>query len=344
LTFDILFVLFVGMHSLQIIGTQRSGSNMLRLMLHQVQEIAAPHPPHILLSFFPLLAGYGDLENKGNFLRLADDICAFVQANPVSWEIDDVHGSMLVARCRQHTLIDLYTAIYEIYAERRHATIWCNKSMANLYFIPDIERMGLKPVYIHLVRDGRDVAVSFKNAIVGEKHIYHLARQWKQDQEMAEKLCREYAPDRYILIYYEDLIHDAEGTMRKLLGRLGLHYSEGVLDFYKTEEARHTAGAGKMWNNVVRPVMTQNSNKFLSHLSREDIAIFESIAGDTLAHFGYKPYIDSADYIPSFSPEQIDEFDKLNSKMKQEMTATLDPEGLRKRKDQGAIIQKIKAR
>ncbi len=32
-----------------MIGTQRSGSNLLRLMLNQLPEIAAPHPP----SLFP---------------------------------------------------------------------------------------------------------------------------------------------------------------------------------------------------------------------------------------------------------------------------------------------------
>ena len=31
-----------------MIGTQRSGSNLLRLMVNQAPDIAAPHPPHIL--------------------------------------------------------------------------------------------------------------------------------------------------------------------------------------------------------------------------------------------------------------------------------------------------------
>ena len=38
----------------QFIGTQRSGSNLLRLMLNQLEGIYAPHPPHILKTFYPL--------------------------------------------------------------------------------------------------------------------------------------------------------------------------------------------------------------------------------------------------------------------------------------------------
>jgi hypothetical protein len=311
-------------------------------MLNQIEEVAAPHPPHILLNFFPLLPLYGDLDNDANFPKLAEDICDFVKANPVSWEVDDLHGSALAARCGQHSLIDLYSAIYEIYAERHNATIWCNKSMVNLYYIPQIESKGLKPIYIHLVRDGRDVAVSFRKAIVGEKHIYHLAKQWKQDQETAEKYAKEYAPDRYVVVYYEDLIHDAEGTMKKLLEKLNLNFNKEVLDFYRTEEAKNTAEAGKMWNNVVKPVMTQNSNKFLSQLSPADILLFESIAGDTLTHFGYKTMNETSARKTAFSESEIEEYGRLNKKMKEEIAATLDPEGSKKRQKQEAIIQRIK--
>ena len=332
------------MQSIQIIGTQRSGSNMLRLMLNQVPEIAAPHPPHILLNFFPLLPKYGDLEQPDHFQQLAEDICDFVKANPVSWEIDDLQPATLVERCGHHGLIDLYTAIYEEYAIRNQATMWCNKSMANFRFIPEIEAQGLRPIYIHLVRDGRDVAASFRKAIVGEKHIYHLARQWKQDQENSERFAQLYAADKYILLSYEDLIHEPEQTMQKLLDRLHLRFDSEVMSFYKTEEAKHTAEAGKMWNNVTQPVMKKNSNKFLTQLSSADIDLFESIAGDTLSHYGYKLHGNRDNYRSSFSEAEIAAFDVLNKKMKEEASSTLDPEGSKKRKAQEAVIQRIMRR
>ena len=216
--------------------------------------------------------------------------------------------------------------------------------MASLYYIPQIEGSGQRPIYIHLVRDGRDVAASFRKAIVGEKHIYHLAKQWKQDQDTSEKYCKEYAPDRYIRVSYEELIHDTENTMKKLLERLNLHYDNHVLEFYKTDEAKHTAEAGKMWNNVTHPVMTHNSNKFLAQLSEEDIALFESIAGDTIEHYGYKLHADRLIYRSSFSEQEIKVFDELNKQMKAEAISKLDPEGSRKRKAQEAIVVRIKAR
>ena len=99
-----------------------------------------------------------------------------------------------------------------------------------------------------------------------------------------------------------------------------------------------------MWNNVTHPVMTHNSNKFLTQLSDEDIALFESIAGDILEHYGYTLHADRSTYKSTFSEQEIATFDELNKQMKSEAVSKLDPEGSRKRKAQEAIVARIKAR
>ena len=70
---------------IQIIGTQRSGSNLLRLILDQSNEIASPHPAHVLVTFIPLLKFYGEL-NDENYKLLINDVVNYVEANPVPWE------------------------------------------------------------------------------------------------------------------------------------------------------------------------------------------------------------------------------------------------------------------
>ncbi len=317
---------------------------MLRLMLNQCDEVVAPHPPHILQMFFPLLPLYGDLEKQENFMLLANDVCEYVLANPVPWEIESFDIEQIAAQCKNKSLVSIYQIVHEVYAKQQAANTWCCKSMANLYYIPQIENEGLHPVYIHLVRDGRDVAASFRKAIVGEKHIYHLAKQWLVEQETSKKFCQQFAPDRYVPVLYENLIHDTENTLRILFHRLGLTFTEKVLHFYEASEAKRTAEGGKMWDNVKRPVMEKNSNKFLTQLSEEEILIFESIAGDTLQHFGYTPFFVEEKRYQSFSLQQIAEFDLLNKSMKENAVTTFDPEGMKKRKAQEEILRRIKNR
>ena len=71
-----------------IIGTERSGSNLLRLILNTHSRIAIPHPPHVVRYFAPLEAAYGDLSrSKEAFTALVDDILAFVRMHIYPWDI-----------------------------------------------------------------------------------------------------------------------------------------------------------------------------------------------------------------------------------------------------------------
>ena len=49
-----------------MIGCQRSGSNWMRTMLSGREDLIAPHPPHIMRDFMPILDKYGDLDSIAN--------------------------------------------------------------------------------------------------------------------------------------------------------------------------------------------------------------------------------------------------------------------------------------
>src|SRR5438445_5132235 len=90
-----------------MIGIQRSGSNLLRLMLNELPEIAAPHPPHILQRMMPLVPRYGDLGKNKTFSLLVDDVCRLVERNPVPWEGVVLSRKDVAARCRNRNLVGL---------------------------------------------------------------------------------------------------------------------------------------------------------------------------------------------------------------------------------------------
>ena len=75
-----------------MIGSQRSGSNWLRTMMDEREDLASPHPPHIMRDFSPILERYGDLQEECNLKTLVDHVCAFVENNQVSWT--DKHSQM----------------------------------------------------------------------------------------------------------------------------------------------------------------------------------------------------------------------------------------------------------
>ena len=147
-----------------MIGTQRSGSNLLRLMMNQLKEIASPHPPHILERMYPLMDNYGDLQEDDNFNMLVDDVCRLVELNPVEWTGMSFDRDAVISKVKDRSLMSVYGAIYDLYAESQGAKTWCCKSMANINYINDIEKHFDHPKYVYLYRDGRDVALSFSSA------------------------------------------------------------------------------------------------------------------------------------------------------------------------------------
>jgi len=327
--------------SLQIIGTQRSGSNLLRLMLDQVKEIIAPHPPHILQNFMPLLDVYGDLQTESNFDQLVDDVCLFVKLNPVPWTGVQLERQKVKDRCASPSLVEVFKSVYEEAAEANGAEIWCCKSMANLEYIPQMEKAGFSPIYLHLYRDGRDAALSFKKTIVGEKHFYSIAKKWREDQELCLKYCEQYAADRTIKVAYEELIEDPEKVLRRIFSKLELEYNDDVLNYHQSQDARASAQAGQMWANVAKPVLKDNSKKYLKEATREELEIFEAVAGDMLQKLGYTL---SSNSLVQLSKEDIKLYTEENLRLKDAIKSTVSKEDMEKRKPQADLLSAIKTR
>ncbi|MGI9543201.1 MAG: sulfotransferase family protein [Cyclobacteriaceae bacterium] len=330
------------MKAIQIIGTQRSGSNLLRLMLHQLPEIVAPHPPHILRNFKPLLPIYGDLKNPSNFDTLIDDVIQLVERNPVPWKHVKLKREEIANCCRQPLLEEIFRVIYNLKATTFQARFWCCKSTFNLNYISDLEKSGLKPFYIYLYRDGRDVALSFQHAIVGDKHIYHLAKRWRAEQKQALDLYERMGDGRIIKIGYEQLIQHPSQTLRSICFQIGIPFDEGVLDFYNSEESKITARSGDMWKNVARPVIKDNHGMFRSGMSQEDLALFEAIAGEYLEKLGYERLAAITEI--DLSPERIKEFDRRNEQLRVSYIKKAGKKEKQKRYAQKKLLQEIKLR
>ncbi|MBV9646295.1 MAG: sulfotransferase [Candidatus Eremiobacteraeota bacterium] len=327
-----------------MIGTQRSGSNLFRLMLNQLPEIAAPHPPHILIRLMPLVPTYGDLADPESFRLLVDDACRLVETNPVEWEGVKLDRVDIEGRCDRRDLYAVMAAIYDVLREVWGKSSWCCKSLGNVKYASELADRFPDAKFIYLYRDGRDVALSFTKAIEGEKNYYHIAKVWDADQQLALRLLDRIGQQRELAISYEALTQDELGTMRNVCDFLGATYSESAMDFYRTEEAKKAATASNLWENVTKPVMKDNTRKFLTQTKKEDLQIFESVAGRSLDELGYERVALKKGEELEFAPDQIASFTEDNERLKKLAWENLDPEDRRRRAEQRAVLDEIAAR
>lgn len=328
------------MNAIFMVGEQRSGSNLLRLILNESKEIAAPHPPHILQRLMPII-DEKDLNSDSVFRELIDYVCQLVEVNPVRWEGVQFDREEVFCRCREKSLIAIFGAIMDVYAEAQNASTWVCKSLQNIRWADQLDAYFENAKYIYLYRDPRDVTLSFMKAVVGEKHPYFIANQWNELQNLCMQHGEKLSDDQFYGVCYEELINKPEDVIRGLCEFLGIKYQDSMLIFHESNEASRAANSSKLWENVAQPIMKKNSNKFLSEMCDLEIQIIESIAGNTMDKLGYERLKIDRGYELKFTTADIEKYKSDNDRQKHAVVKDTDPEDINRRRKQDSVIQTI---
>ena len=114
------------------------------------------------------------------------------------------------------------------------------------------------------------------------------------------------------------------------------------MEFYDSEEAKNTAASSSLWENVTKPIMHHNYNKFLKELTEEQVRIIESLAAKELDVLGYERLFIKKGEELSFTPEQITQFTEENDKLKKDQAKKTDPADAEKRRRQEQVLTDLK--
>lgn len=329
------------MQAIFLVGEQRSGSNLLRLMISNSHDIAAPHPPHILQRIDPMVPVHVILDDD-KFNAMVEVVCRLVETNPVLWLNTVLDREDVKRRCREKHVIAIYGAVMDIYGESNNARAWLCKSMQNIRWADHLNQYFGNNKYIYLHRDGRDVALSFSKAVIGDKHVYCIAKQWAELQRLCLDARANLPTDRYFTVSYMELTEETESTLRNMCAFLGIEFKPEMMEFYHSQEAKNTAVASSLWENVTKPIMHHNFNKFLKEMPEEDVRIFESVAGKELDELGYERVFVQKGEEMQFTPEQIARFTEENERLKKAKSEKTDPEDIEKRKRQEQVLIDLK--
>lgn len=174
---------------------------------------------------------------------------------------------------------------------------WGEKTPTNVLRLCYIFRHFPHSKFIHLIRDGRDVACSLRNfpksKIVDGKIIPvdsnnpldECIERWVHDV----KAGRRWAGDpRYLEVKYENLVLKAEEAMKKVLDFVGEPYDERVLRYYEVKGS--TRDASKFPQNVeaTQPLYTQSMGRWKREFTDVDKTLFKRIGGNLLIKLGYE--------------------------------------------------------
>lgn len=269
-----------------MIGSECSGATQLRPVLNRLPQVAAPEPADVLQKMTPLMDRYGDLAEQRNFLALVDDVCRLIKLTRGSWKGVPLSRDDIAETAPSRTLPGVLAAAYDQAALVKHAPEWCCSSLSNINYLPQIETLLPGSKYLFIYRDGRDVAVSLRKLEFGEKHFYHIAREWARTQRLALTMEAIIGPERFFRVKYEQLMAQPELVLDQLCRFLGSEFSPGALLSTGTDGAEDTAfvtGA----DGRVAATPAEKISTYLREASADDAGIFESVAGKVMDALGY---------------------------------------------------------
>ena len=216
--------------------------------------------------------------------------------------------------------------------------------------------------YIYLVRDPRDVAMSFMKTPVGDCHYHAIVSKWCRLQKLVIPIM-EQMPAIIKEVRYEALLKDKQAVLADLYEFIGARRAGNLLRLgsvlamesqeQQTEKAKGGAEALKaavlsyQFRNLVRGesfarLQMAKWLKGTDPLSTEEIQLIESVAHETMTALDYKLHLINDENPPTeFSPADLDEFKRLNDEGIKEMNSKLleeDPDDYHRRVYQAEIL------
>jgi len=177
-------------------------------------------------------------------------------------------------------------ALFEAAAQKKDAVRWGDKTPRHVTDISWLATSFPDAQFLHIIRDGRDVARSMCEA--GWKPSVRSASQnWKNYVKAGRRAGYNLASGRYREVSYERLVLNPESTLQTLCDWLGLAYAPAMLRFHKQSRRLLPDAHDKLYSNTQNPLDPSRVQSWKDELSPRQVADIEAIAGDLLVDLGY---------------------------------------------------------
>lgn len=268
-----------------VFGAARSGTTYLGRILEDVFDFGMGPEGHFVPEFSKKLGKYGNLEASSNMERLVSDVSksSMLTIMRDQWREEirtDITPQMIRSGLPKKNYGGLVSSVFHCVAREQGKTRVGNKNpdyWRCLDLIEDI--VPARARYLHIVRDGRDVAMSNMKMQWGQDNIFASAKTWRNCVSTTARFADRVGSDRFLEIRYEDLLEQPESTIGQLASFIGVgppaNYLQSLNRKPKTSPKQGNYG------------------KWETGLSSDEKRIYEAVAGDYLRRYGYHTELES---------------------------------------------------
>jgi hypothetical protein len=284
-----------------VLGSPRSGTTLLRLMLTSHPHLAVPPECGYIQWLYPRFGHWTATEFSRPDARRSFASAVLECRKFDGWRLG---APALELTLRDPSVVDYASACASIHRQhaRQHGKPRALLGDKNNYYLQHIELLHrLYPTarFLHIVRDGRDVLCSYREVMASQsaspyrpklpQSVESVASAWREDLQHISSALAWLPKGQLMELRYEDLCTQPQTTLEPVCAHLGVPYSRDLLDFHWHNkrlglEPRELLG----WKaRTLAPLSRETIGRHLTMLSAEERARFAVRAAEPLRRYGY---------------------------------------------------------
>ena len=269
-------------------GFERSGTTLLSMIVGAHPEIAVPlNVTGMWYRYGRQLERYQRLRTQGDLEQLVVDLLEEerIQLWDVELHRDDVMGGLETGN-----FAAVVARFHELYAVAKGKPHWGNLDIATLDNMDLAHLWFPEARFIHIVRDGRDIALSHETMPYGVANTLEAAEKWRHRLTVSLKMGAILGTNRYLVVRYEDLILDTQNVLTKMCEFIGVPFSSEMLNYPEMVSKKVPEDRRWLWPALDQPPDKSKVNRWRREMSETKRIVFEGAAHDMLGELSYETY------------------------------------------------------
>lgn len=266
-----------------VVGCARSGTTMLRKMLDAHPDLAIPPESHFITAMWQVRRRYGH-PGPVDATRMVADVTRTFRFG--EWGIPASAVERAVASLERPSFAGVIEAVFLAYSAEHGKARWGDKTPNYALDVALLAELFPAARFVHLVRDGRNVALSLLQVPWWPNTLVEAAQVWSRWTGLARADGERLGSERYLEIKYESLVVDTDRELERICDFAGLAYDRAMLDYHARSSGN---GVTPSYHRNAQRAPVAGLRDWTREMPKQDLALFEALAGGQLRSFGYDP-------------------------------------------------------